>query len=374
MQNSGRFQKVKSKAKHVRFYQIFIAMSIIITVYAIYVGKPAPTKLYTPDSWAQMSISVGAAALTVVAIIASIVVSNENNKRAEMTDSLTIISNKIEEKKRLNPDRSLDNIYDSSKNAIDDAIARFSPMKYFVSLIGFMSFIVLLWSAFSAIFGYSFAWILASFLFGVYLLLGYVLYVVDEFLIMDRLSSSAKRKGELTMLAMKINGVLHKPAIKDKKGTIKANQLIERVEFKLRFNGNVKNGFLHATVKYVDGNVSYIPDANTFLCLFGFANDFRLVLLEKDLDTGVLQMKGSIDLSFELILRSRKRSEINPLIGTGFIDRLGMQEIYKQCSIENDVRIAAIELRMYEDPFYKQNFKRREVDCITLQVTEPEPI
>lgn len=373
MQNFEKLRKFLRKRSPVRFYQIFILLSIGLTFYTTIVGDFAPTDLYKPDAWAQMSIAVGTAAFTVVGIIASVLVSNENNKRAEMTDSLTVISNKIEEKKRLNPDRSLDYVYDSSKNAIDDTIAVFSPMRYYVSLIGFLSFFILLLSALFAIEGYAFKLTLGSFLIGLDLLSGYVLYVAEEFVKMDRLSSSRKKKGELTLLATRVNDVLYSIPVSDKKGAIAASRAIERLEFKVRFRGNVRNGFLHATVRYSNGNVSYIPDANTFLCPFGFADDFRLVLLDRELNTGILQSKEPIDSSFELILRSRKNSEINPLLAITSIDRLGMQQIYKQCSIRNDFRVESIELRMWEDPFYKQNYKRREVDCITFQVTEPEP-
>ncbi len=365
-----RALKIKSP---IRFYQAFILLFFVLTIYAIYSSEIAPTELFKPDAWAQMSISVGASALTIVAIITSIVVSNENNKRVEMTDCLAVMSNRIEEKKRLNPDRSLDDIYDASKQRIDEAITMFSPIKYSLSTIGFLSFFNLLLSAVFAIEGFTFKLTLGSFFIGIILLCGYVVYVGEEFSIMDRLSSSRKKKGQLTLLANKVNGVPHQVALSGKKATISSNRQIERIEFKVRFSGNAKNGFLHATVSYANGLVSYIPDASTYLGAFGFANDFRLVLLEKESDTGILQMKGTIDLSFELVLRSRKQSEINPLIQETFIERLGKQEIYRHCSIGSDFRIKTIELRIYEDPFYKQNYKRREVDCITFEVTEPEP-
>ena len=72
-----------------------------------------------------MSISVGASILTLVAIIAAIVLSNENNKRIEMTDNLAAMLNKMEEKERTNPDRSLSEIYAQSKTKVAEIIDTF---------------------------------------------------------------------------------------------------------------------------------------------------------------------------------------------------------------------------------------------------------
>ena len=359
--------------KYLRVYQIYILVSLGLTGWAIYEGRFSPTESFRADGWAQMSITIGASILTLVAIIASIVLSNENNKRIEMVDNLATISKKIEEKEQNNPDKSLSEIYDQSKLKLAEIIDTFSPLKFTVSLIGIMSFWFFLASAVFAIWSYQFNWIIGSFLVGINLLGGYVIYIAEEFVTMDKVSSPKKKKGELTLQDVRINGV-HREFEQGKKELwFTVGNKVEKMEFKLRFKGNVRNGFLHATVYHSNG-IAYVPDRNTYLANFGFRDDFGLTLIE-EFDTGVLYLSEKRDFHFELLLRSKKESEENPPIAKKVpVGMLGEKDLYKHCSIPENISVNSIELRMWEDPLYKPNFKRREVDCITLKIGEiPKP-
>lgn len=358
--------------KTVRPYQGFILIAVGLIVIVVYQADFGPTELFRADNWAQVSISVGTSVLTLVAIIASIVLSNENNKRIEMTDSLTAISNQIDNKKRINPDRSLIATYEDAMNKLAQVIDQMSPLKYKVSLIGLFSFFLFLFSAVFAILGNPFKLVIGSFLIGVALLSGYVIYVIEEFLVMDKFSSPKEKKGKLILQDVKINGIHREFEQEKKEVSFTLTRKTERIEVKLRFNGTIRNGFLHATVIHSNG-VAFIPDANTFLANFGFVDNYRLALREKEVDTGILQINGEHDFSFEIVLRSEKGTEENPIIDRVFIGMLGERELYKHCSIPDNIFVNCIELRIYEDPLYKPNFKRREVDCITLKVSEPEP-
>jgi len=366
-------QTLWHRTRRIRFYQVSIVFWIVISLAYVILGNPVPTENYRPDDWASMSIEVGAAVLTLVAIITAIVLSNENARRTEFTDNLNAVLNKIDEKKRLNPDRSYYALYDTSKERIQALIDSVPRLRYAESVVGIMSFYLFLGSALLALLNYDFAVTLTFFLFGISMLIGYIFYVIEEFRNTDRLSHEKKKEGNLTLLAHKVNGVLLPLATSGQRTSLHVNQRIERIEFKVNFKGKVRNGFLHATVKFSNGLVSFIPDANTFLANFGFANDYTLVLLEREFDTGLLQTSEPRDFDFELVLRNVRGSELNPLVATGFIERLGSQQIYKHCSVPNDNSIIAIELRMYEDPFYKSNYKRREVACIVMDIREPTP-
>jgi hypothetical protein len=365
------WQRIVKRLRHLRYYQISIVIWLI--VFSIYVGlgNPVPTQNYRPDNWASMSIEVGAAVLTLVAIITAIVLSSENAKRTEFTDNLNEVLNKMDEKKRLNPDRSFYALYDASKQRIQTVIDSVPALRYAESMIGIFAFYCFLASSLFAILGIDFKHTLIFFLYGIGLLIGYVFYVIDEFKNTDKLSHADKKEGTLTLLAHKINGVPLPLDVKEQKANLDVNRGIERIEFKLKFEGKLRNGFLHATVKYKNGLESFIPDANTYLANFGFANDYALVILERQFDTGLLQTKGTQDFDFELVLRNEKGSDLNPLVATAFIERLGEQQIYRHCSIPDNNSIIEIGLRMYEDPFYKPNYKRREVACVTIDVSEP---
>ena len=328
----------------------------------------APTEFYKPDNWATISIAIGATILTLVGIITSILVSNENNRRVEFIANLSLISNKIEQKAGTNPDKSLNEIYSNSIEKLRALVEGLAPLKYSEGLIGIFSFFFFLISALLAIFGYQFKFVIGNFVVGTVLLIGYVIYIIEEFIKIDVSSSLPKKNGKLTLLAIKLNGEPWQFENKNENEvSIKLNQIINRIEFKVRFEGEVRNAFLHATVRYANGLVSYIPDANTYLSNFGFINDFRLGLLESVFDTGTLQSDKQVDLSLDLVLRSEKGTAQNPVIAKGFIERLGEKDIYKYCSIPEDFHIDSIEIRIWEDPFFKPNYKRREVDLITVR-------
>lgn len=365
-----RFKKLFNKKSPIRFFLLFMLAFLVTSTFYIVFGNPVPTENYRADNWAQMSIGIGASVLTLVAIITAVVLSNENSRRVEFIEGLSANIQKLEEKERLNPDRSYDQVYDNSKEKIQEVIESIPPLRYRESGIGIFSFYLFLGSAFFAVIGTGFQLILALFLYGISLVLGYVLYVAEEFQTMDRFSKSKKKDGSLSLLATRVNGVLQNLTVTNQRATLNMNGRINIIEFKIRFKGTIKNGFLHAIVKYANGLTSHIPEANTYLANFGFANNYYLVLLEKEFDTGILQSKGTHDFTFELVLRSEKGSEVNPLIATAFVERLGEQQIFRNPSVENDNRIVAIEIRMYEDPFYKSNYKRREVACITIEVNE----
>jgi len=350
-----------------KYRYVTIGGLLVILAYFL-LFKPEPTDLYRPDNWAQMSISVGASILTLVGIIASIVTSSENNRRVEVDESLSAIKKRTVEKKNLNPDRSLREIYDNSIQKIEAIRDSMSPIRYRESIVGIFSFFLFLASSLSAILANPFSFILGFFLVGIVLLIGYILYVFEEFVKIDVFSFPKKNKCTLSLLGVRINGIPQqfKPEIKEI--PISFNQNIERIEFKVRLKGKVKNGFLHATVKYRNGLISYIPDSNTFLANFGFIDNFHLTLLEKEFDTGVLQLNGSLDLDFDVIIRSERESAENPLIWRGLIERLGAREVYKHCSVNEDFIVDSIELRLYEDPFFKPSYKRRESDCFTFNI------
>jgi len=349
-------------------YQIFTLVFLFFILVYVVLIEVQPTELYRPDNWAQMSISVGASILTLVGIITSIVMSNENNRRVEFNGNLNAFLKKTEEKERINPDRSLTGVYGNSRRKIQAIIDTMSPLRYAESIMGLLSFFLFLASSLSAVLGHPFKLTLGTFLFGVALLTGYVLYVVEEFAKIDRFSSPLKKKGKLSLLAVRVNGTAQHFEGEENEFEISFNHPIERMEFRVRFEGNIRNGFLHATVRFRNGSVSFIPDSNTYLSNFGFINDFQLTLLEKDLDTGVLQGSEPLDLSFDLVLRSERGSEENPLIARGLIERLGEMEVYKYCSIPEDILVDFVEIRVYEDPFFKSNYKRREIDGFTLRV------
>ena len=361
-------------AGRIRTYEIILlAFVVVFSVYVLF-AKPAPTANYSANNWAQMSIEIGASVLTLVAIITAIALGNENSRRIEFNDNLNAFVNKVEEKKTLNPDKSYYKLYDSSKEKILKVIDSAPPLRYSQSVIGILGFYFFLTSAIYAILGGSFQLTVTFFLYGIAMLIGYVFYVLEEFRIADRYSHVKKKSGSLLLLAAKINGVPYNLNVEKQQTGVTINHKIERMEFKLRFNGEANNGFLHATIRCSNGAVSFIPEASTYLANFGFANDSFLVLLEKEFDTGILQIKGEEDLSFELLLRNQKGSDSNPLIMRNFVERLGWQEIYKDCSLGYDVKIDTVELRIFEDPLYKPNFKRRQLDCITIKVSEPESI
>jgi len=352
-----------------RLHHILTLALVFIMIVVLALIEVEATDLFRPDNWAAMSIGFGASILTLVGIITSILTSNENNRRTEFIENLNIVLKKIEDKIRINPDRSLTEIYENSKKTIKALIDNMLPMKYSEGITGILSFYFFLVSAFIAVIGWKFKFVFGFFLFGIALSVGYVAYCVIEFAKIDSSSSLPKKKGELELQAVKVNGRTLPFETIGKEIFISSSQRIERIEFKVRFKGTVRNGFFHAIVRYTNGLASHIPDSNTYLANFGFVDDHILTLLEKEADTGVLQKSEQLDLSFDLILRSSKGTEENPLILKAFIERLGEKDIYKYLSIPDDFVVNVIEIRIYEDPFFKPTYKRREIDCITIHPT-----
>lgn len=343
------------------FWTIFtVGVFICITI----VGGIEFGEEWSQDTWAAMSVAFGASILTLVGIINTILTGNENKRRTEFNNNLMLFLKKIDEKKRINPDKSLAEVYANSEEKLKTI--ELPPLKFSEGIIGIFAFYAFLISAVSALF---FPWIklvLGSFLVGLALSVGYVMYCIIEFRTIDRASFIPDKIGDLTLHTVKLDGIPEHFEFKDKKASIELDQGIKRIEFNLRFKGKTRNGFLHAIVRYTNGLASHIPDSNTFLANFGFVNDYNLALLEKELDTGILQIDGTIDLSLNIILRSEKKSKENPIIAIGFLERLGQKEIYKYCSIPKDFLISSIELRIYEDPLFKAGYGRREIDCIQI--------
>jgi len=180
---------------------------------------------------------------------------------------------------------------------------------------------------------------------------------------MDNLSTIPKKKGKLTLLSIKVDDEKCHFEEKGNEVFFTCTEKPNRLELKVRFEGEVRNGFLDAFVKYTNDLFTYIPDSNTYLSDFGFTNCYRLTILEgKKFDTGILQtIDKPLELSFDIVLLT----ESNTLIAAGIVDGQ-MKQIYKNCSVPKDFVVDFIDVRLYEDPSFKPSFKRRIVDQITL--------
>lgn len=339
-------------------------IGLAFTLGSIYLTSLEPTQWYKADNWATISIAIGATILTLVGIITSILVGNENSRRTEFIENLSFISNNVEEKGRINPDRSLTEIYNNSIRKMRVVIDQLAPLKYSEGIIGIFSFFFFLISALLAIYGYPFKFIIGNFAVGIILLVGYINYVIEEFLKIDSSSALPKKKGELTLLTLKINGNNQYFEMKSKETSIKLTEKIRRMEFRVGFVGNVRNGFLHTSIRYTNGASSYIPDSNTFLSNFGFTDGYILTLYDRRLDTGLLQSDEPIELAMDVC---RDLNE-NPFQEDVPVEGLGRRKVYRYCSIPLNFQEDRIEIRVYEDPFFKPNFKRREIDVITIHL------
>ncbi len=367
-----------------RTYQVFLVSFLILFTFigltTVYTNTLPTNPGYSPDGWAQMSMTIGASVLTLLAIIISIGLSNENIKRLNFNETLTGLSNKIEEKRRNNPDRTTEKLYYVSLEKLANVLDSIPVIRYRESLLAMISFIFFLLSTVVAIMNLPFYSALFTFVLASIFLIAYVWYVIEEFANMDKYSHPPKIKGSFELLDLKINGV-HQPfQVENNRANIISRGTILRLEATFRVSGYVRNGFLHATLRFGDNLVAYIPDSNIFLAGFGFIDNYGLTLLEKDYDTGILQMDNSdnTELDFEIPVRLTLDSEENPLIGSGIVNPLGAsglvvlgnKRIYKNCSIPAALPLKSIELRIYEDPLYRPNFKRRAIDCITLNISE----
>jgi hypothetical protein len=209
-----------------------------------------------------------------------------------------------------------------------------------------------------------------SFLIGVVLLVGYVIYCIIEFIKIDRFSRLPEKKGSLKLKSVKINGQLLSFDSESKEPVIKIKDRIRRMEFGVRFEGRVRNGFFHAIIRYVRGRATHVPESNTYLGDAVFAEGRLLVLSFSDgrLNTGILQGNETIELLFEVC----KDLTENPVIGIKDIPRLGRIATRRYCSIPENFEVESIELRVYEDPTFRSNYKRRAVDLITVRPSKLE--
>jgi hypothetical protein len=133
--------------KTLRLYQVITIALLIAVSLSLTFSNPVPTENFRADGWAQMSVTIGASILTLVAIIASIGLSTENNRRLEFNESLSAVVNKIDDKKKRNPDKSISDVYESSKQKLRDAIDSNPILRYTESLIGILGFFFFLLSA-----------------------------------------------------------------------------------------------------------------------------------------------------------------------------------------------------------------------------------
>lgn len=341
-----------------------ILVIVLVVIIRIGLFDFQKTANFRPDNWAEMSFAVGASILTLVGIITSIVVSNENNRRSEFKDNLTFVMNKVIDKARINPDRSLTEIYDNSEQQLRAVINERSPLKYSDGIIGILSFFCFLLSALFALENINFKWIYGLFLIGVALLVGYVVYGIVEFEKIDRFSRLPEKRGTLSLLSVRINGqALHFDS-ESREPIIAIQDRIRRMELGVRFEGRVRNGFFHAVFRYRNGMSTHIPEQNTYLGDIVFADGWNLVISpDKRLDTGIIQSNGPVELLFEVC---RDITE-NPQIREIEIPRLGRREIHRYCSIPDNYALESIELRVFEDPLFRSSYKRRQVDLITIR-------
>jgi hypothetical protein len=311
-----------------------------------------------------ISISIGAAVLSLVAIISGILTSNENNRRNEQNDIFNRVKNRIEEKERINLDISFNDIYNNSKNVFNKLIDLNKPLKYSESIIGIFSFYSFLITIIVDILNGPFIFEFFMFLIGLSSTVGYVLYIVDEFYKIDKMSIIPDIKSTIKLLSIKFNDDYNK--INDPKNVhLTINDVIRRIECKIEVIGEIRSGFLHTTIIYGNGMQSFIPDRNTFLMEFGFIRDYILTLLQGE-DTGLLQGKINSVFDFNILIHDQKNEKT--LIAKGDVPPFVNVEIYKNCTIPDNVPIKEIQIRLYEDPLYRPNYKRRVSDTIIITI------
>jgi len=344
----------------------YILVPILIIPLILAAGYQ-PTPDYNPNDWINMSIALGAAALTLVSILTSFLTSVENDRRVDFRDTLNQLYDRLEKKSTIYEsfDRSLKSLYDGAKRDLQHQIEIRSPLKYSEGIFGFISFFFFLFSIFFVIFGWSFQWIVGSFLLGVGIIVNYLVYCIYEFNKMDVLASIPDINGALDILFITINGEKAELSSNvENTYEISIPKDVQRIGFQVRFSGETRNGFLHAVVRYTNGLETHYPDRNTYLIDFGFTDNYRLTLLES-LDTGVIQTVNSTILNFDLVLRS-KDSE-NSLVARNVpISILGIKNVFKYCLLPDEFIVESIKLRIWEDPYYKPNYKRRKVNELTI--------
>lgn len=235
-------------------------------------------------------------------------------------------------------------------------------MEYRESIFGFFSFVLLLLSAILTIQAYPFKQTVGIFTIGFIFIMGYIMYIMLEFIKMDDIYKIQKNEGQLEILNIKINGLQIEYNIVNKEVHVEYDKFIDMIDIKCKYEGKIRSGFLHNIVYYTNGLQTHMPDRNTFLMDYGFSKNFILTIL-KGIDTGVLHKGGLFDVS--LILKSGKNNE---LLGKAIDPLLGNIDIFQYCSLQNDFIIDYIEFRMYEDPYFKPNYRRHEVDKITIKI------
>ena len=104
-----------------------------------------------------------------------------------------------------------------------------------------------------------------------------------------------------------------------------------------------------------------MPDSLTSLLQYGFVDDFTLAIYGGE-DTGILQIDGSINLQFNISIRGERI----------FVTKMNVPyrdlvTIFQYCTAPQDFFVETIEVRVYEDPYYKANVNRRAVDMFELR-------
>lgn len=354
---------------------LFIVTTLVLFVGPLFFTNIETSQSYDANDWATISIALGAVILTLVGIVTSILTSRENVRRADFSENLSRILSRLELKIRLNPNRGLNSVYQNSQNKLSALNEKMAPMKYADGLLGIISFTLFFSSALFAIWGYPFNWTFGSFVGGISLLGGYLVYYVEECIKIDVLSIIPKKDGKISLLSLKINDIDYSFEEKEKEIVFKLDEKINRVRLKVKIEGKYRNGFLDAFVKYFDTQAkeddlglviqqfSWNPDHNTYLSDFGYLNDLTLLPLEPNHNTGLLQTnKKPVELDFDIILRNKSKKKIANVSLDGVPKKL-----YNTCSVPDNLIIEFIDIRLYEDPTYKPKDKRRVIDQFSLK-------
>lgn len=351
-----------------------IGLVAIILFYVVF-SDIQSTMEYDPNSWAKMSIALGASMLTVVGIFASIMTSDENSRRAEFTDIQNKIRKIVEGRERYMPDGELKNQYNNTLNKIDMLIEERAQLRFKQSYVGFGSFFSFLISAMSAIFGLQFEMIWAFFLVGIGLIIGYVSDCIIEFDKMDKdLIEPARSTARLGIQTIMVNDQEHilyvHQSIAQKLQLFIPGGKIEVLDIPITFQGIVRNGHLHAIITYDNNKETHIPHRDTFLMDMGFIDDYQLATYGGE-DTGVLNSEGEISLTFNIPLRID--AEDKELVAENVdFQWVGGKDVYKNPSLSDDFRVRHILLRMLEDPYHRPNRGRREIAKIEIEVKHGE--
>ena len=347
-----------------RYFHWYIILTLPLFIFAVVFSDIENIITFDKNTMAEISIALSAVILTLVGVVTSILTSKENQKRLEFSANLSASSNKLEIKLATNPDRSFIEVYNKSKEKINTLLENMKPLNYSDGIWGILSFVFFLVSSLFVIWDYSLKWIFTSFLIGASFLGGYLLYYIEECFKIDKRSNLPKKeRGTFQLQSLKVNGTLLHFDITGTDVSFNCSEQLKRLELKMKFEGKVRNGFLDAFVKYSSGLYSWIPDSNTFLSDFGFTESCRFTRIESDsLNTGLLQtMDDSIELTFDIVLRSENTDRITKgSLGKNIVT------VNRQCNIPQDLIVDFIDVRLYEDPLFIPNYKRRMVAFFKL--------